>query len=184
MDAFGLIARYYDRVFRYPGPEGLLAALQPEPGHRILDIGGGTGRVSGTFGDALHVVVCDPSAGMLGQALGKGLHACACVAEQLPFATGSFPRIILVDTFHHVADQRQMVRELRRVLVPGGRWVIEEPDIRQRVVQFVALAERLLRVRSRFFSLPDMLAMLEEAGATILAVEEGPGANVRVTVVH
>jgi hypothetical protein len=59
MDLFGRSARYYDRVFRFPGPADLLAALRAQPSDRVLDIGGGTGRVSGTFGGAWPVIVCD-----------------------------------------------------------------------------------------------------------------------------
>ena len=46
LDHFGLIARFYDRVFHFLGPERLMGLLQPQPSERTLDIGGGTGRVS------------------------------------------------------------------------------------------------------------------------------------------
>lgn len=174
-----MVSRRYDRLFRYGGPEALLRGLQPQSGDRVLDIGGGTGRVSGTFPDGLQVVVCDPSAGMIREAQGKGLHACTSVAEHLPFGDGSFQRIILVDAFHHLLDQGAAVVDLLRVLQPGGRLVIEEPDIHQRVVKFAALLERLLRMRSRFFSPQDMARLFERGGARIVQLEQEPGTNVR-----
>ena len=182
MDLFGLVATRYDRIFRYHGPEALLNGLLPQPGDRVLDIGGGTGRVSATFGNGLQVVVLDPSPGMLGEAQGKGLHVCSGIAERLPFPTASFQRIVMVDAFHHLLDQRAAAGELLRVLRPGGRLVVEEPDIRQRVVQFAALMERTLRMRSTFFSQADTRAIFEQAGATVLAIEEGPGTNFRLVV--
>jgi ubiquinone/menaquinone biosynthesis C-methylase UbiE len=183
MGHFDAIARRYDRIFRYGGPDELLQALQPQPGDLVLDVAGGTGRVSGTFGPELQVVVCDPAPLMLHEAQGKGLPVCACVAEHLPFADDSFRRVIVVDAFHHLIDQRTAASELVRVLAPGGRLVVEEPDIRQAVVKVAALLERLLGVRSRFFSLPDMVRIFEAAGATIEYTEEGLGTNVRVVIV-
>ena len=182
MGHFDVIARRYDRIFRYSGPEELLQALQPQPGDLVLDVGGGTGRVSGTFGRELHVVVCDPAPLMLNEAQDKGLHVCASVAEHLPFADHSFRRVILVDAFHHLIEQRKAASELVRVLAPGGRLVVEEPDIRQVVVKVAALLERLLGVRSRFFSPADMVRIFQAAGASIESAQEGLGTNVRVVI--
>ncbi len=182
MGHFDAIAERYDRIFRYGGPEELLQALQPQRGDLVLDVGGGTGRVSGTFGRELQVVVCDPAPMMLNEAQGKGLHVCASVAEHLPFADHSFRRVILVDAFHHLIDQRTAASELVRVLAPGGRLVVEEPDIRQAVVKVAGLLERLLGVRSRFFSLADMVRIFEATGAAIEYTEEGLGTNVRLVI--
>jgi ubiquinone/menaquinone biosynthesis C-methylase UbiE len=182
MDLFGVVARHYDRIFRYGGPEALLNGLQPRPGERVLDIGGGTGRVSGTFPQDVRVLLCDPSPGMVSEAQGKGLPVCAAVAEHLPFADASFPRVILVDTFHHLLDQRAAAVELLRILQPGGRLVVEEPDIRQHVVKFAGLLERLLRMRSRFVSPGEMVCAFEEVGARLLQREEGAGTNVRLVM--
>ncbi len=182
MDLFGLVARYYDRIFRYGGPEGLLNGLQPLPGERVLDIAGGTGRVSGTFPDDVQVVLCDPSPGMINEAQGKGLRVCAAIAEHLPFPDASFRRVILVDAFHHLLDQRVAAAELLRVLQPGGRLVVEEPDIRQRVVKFAGLLERLLRMRSRFVSPREMVCVFEQLGARMLELQEGAGTNVRLVM--
>lgn len=186
-DHFNLVARFYDRVFHFLGPERLMKLLQPQPSERILDIGGGTGRVSQTFGDdyegrAPLVVVCDPSWGMLGEARQKQMIACCGLAEHLPFADGAFDRIVMVDTFHHLHNQQTAAKETLRVLRPGGRLVIEEPDIRRWAVKWLALGERLLLMRSRFYSIADLVDIFKEAGARIAAVEEGHDYNVRLAV--
>ncbi len=182
LDHFGLVARFYDRVFHFLGPERLLNMLQPRPSERILDIGGGTGRVSQTFGDDYAVIVCDPSWGMLGEARQKQMVACCGLGEHLPFADGAFDRIVMVDAFHHLRDQRAAAKEALRVLRPGGRLVVEEPDIRRWPVKLIALGERLLLMRSRFHSIGDLARIFEEAGAQIVAVEEQRDVNVRLAV--
>ena len=181
-DHFDLVARFYDHVFHFLGPERLLNMLQPQPSERILDIGGGTGRVSQTFGDDYLVVVCDPSWGMLGEARQKQMIACCGLAEHLPFVDGAFDRIVMVDAFHHLRDQHVAAKETLRVLRPGGRLVIEEPDIRCWAVKWVALGERLLLMRSRFYSIADLASVFKEAGAKIVAIEEGHDYNVRLAV--
>jgi len=181
-DHFDLIARFYDRVFHFLGPEYLLGLLQPQPSERILDIGGGTGRVSQTFGDDYAVIVYDPSWGMLREARQKQMSACCGLAERLPFVDGAFDRIVMVDTFHHLHDQHAAAKETLRVLRPGGRLVVEEPDIRRWSVKWIALGERLLLMRSRFHSIADLACAFEKAGARILAIEEGRDLNVRLAV--
>jgi ubiquinone/menaquinone biosynthesis C-methylase UbiE len=179
---FDLVARVYDRVFHFLSPERLLRLLKPRPQERILDIGGGTGRVSQTFGEEHVVVICDPSRRMLQEARQKRMIACRGLAEHLPFADGAFQRMVMVDTFHHLRNQRGAALELMRVLHDDGRLVIEEPDIRLWPVRLTALGERLLLMRSRFYSMADMRRAFEETGARIVAAEEGHDGNVRLAV--
>jgi len=182
VDHFGLIARYYDRMFHFLGPERLMNLLQARPSDRILDIGGGTGRVSQAFSTEYAVIICDPSWHMLQEARRKQMIACSAPAEHLPFADETFHRVVMVDTFHHLRDQCAAAREMLRVLRPGGRLVVEEPDIRRWPVRLAALGERLLLMRSRFCSLGDMRHAFEQAGACVVAAEEGCDANVRLAV--
>jgi demethylmenaquinone methyltransferase/2-methoxy-6-polyprenyl-1,4-benzoquinol methylase len=99
---------------------------------------------------------------MLTQGQSKGLCLIQGVAERLPFPSGSVDRILMVDAFHHVHDQRATVRELARVLAPGGRLVIQEPDIRRWVVKLIALGEKVLLMRSHFYAAAGIRALFEE----------------------
>jgi len=113
------------------------------------------------------IVVLDESAGMLRQARRKRLPAVRGEAERLPFADGAFTRILMVDTFHHLRDQRQAAAELLRVLAPGGRLVMEEPNVERTSVRLIALAERLALMRSHFRSPQTVQEIFEAAGGRV-----------------
>ena len=92
-------------------------------------------------------------------ALSAGLRPVCSGSESLPFADNSFERVIMVDALHHVIDQAHTAREMFRVLKPGGLLVIEEPDIRTFGVKLIAIAEKLLLMRSHFLA-PDEIVKL------------------------
>lgn len=169
-DHFSLAAPFYERVIgRVLDPTELCRHLSLPTSGRLLDAGGGTGRVAQALhGMAGQIVVSDLSHGMLQQAtLKDGLHAVRAHAERLPFADGAFERIIIVDAFHHFCNQSEAIADLWRVLAPGGRLVIEEPNIAVLPVKLVALAERVALMQSRFVSPHDMGQMLQSTGALV-----------------
>jgi demethylmenaquinone methyltransferase/2-methoxy-6-polyprenyl-1,4-benzoquinol methylase len=174
LDHFSLLSSYYDRVFPVMNAERLRELLQLPTAGRVLDLGGGTGQVAQALGGfADEVVILDESAGMLREARLKGLVAVRGEAERLPFAEGAFARILVVDAFHHLRDQEQAAAELLRVLAPGGRLVIEEGDVEQTPVRVIALLEKLLLMRSRFFSPRAVQTMFEAAGGRVFLEREG-----------
>jgi ubiquinone/menaquinone biosynthesis C-methylase UbiE len=127
-------------------------ALSPQ--HRVLDAGGGTGRVARMLREYVRqVVVADISLGMLREVLSKGrMLPVNSPVEYLPFADESFDRVVMVDALHHVIDQKKTAQEMWRVLKPGGCIVIEEPDIRTFAAKLIALGEKLLLMRSHFLT--------------------------------
>lgn len=171
LDHFGILAPFYERFIRPRVPEELIALLDLPPEAALLDAGGGTGRIAQFLrGGAARVVVADESLEMLRQAGKKdGLRPVCSHAEQMPFPDVFFDRIIMVDALHHVADQRAAARELWRLARPGGRIIVEEPDVRTLLVKLIALGEKLLLMRTHFL-----------APAQIAELFEGPGACVRV----
>jgi len=161
MDHFNFLAPWYDRIIQPKDPQKLIEIADLPVMGTILDAGGGTGRIAQLLtGQAQRVVVSDPSFGMLQQARAKaGLDLICSHAENLSFPSNFFARIVMVDAFHHVSDQMQSARELWRVLLPGGRLVIEEPDIRLLSIKLVAIAEKLALMRSHFMN-PNIIAQL------------------------
>ncbi|MGC8781080.1 MAG: class I SAM-dependent methyltransferase [Anaerolineae bacterium] len=167
-DHFSLLAPFYDRIFAAPDP-AWLRQLLALPAGRLLDAGGGTGRVAATLvGLADLIVVTDLSAAMLREARARdGLCPARAHAERLPFPAASFDRVLVVDAFHHFCDQEQAAGELLRVLAPGGRLVIEEPNIERWPVRLIALGERLALMGSRFHRPDAMRRMFEARGGRV-----------------
>ncbi len=171
-DHFDLIAPFYDRIFS-PGEMGILLEKidLPNAGF-LLDAGGGTGRIAQflrTLTD--HIIVADLSYEMLLQANNKsGLLTVCSHTENLPFRDGIFDRIIMIDALHHVCDQADTAKELLRVLKPGGRIIIEEPNIEKFVIKGLAVAEKILGMRSHFLSPTEIANLFEDC---VTKIESG-----------
>jgi ubiquinone/menaquinone biosynthesis C-methylase UbiE len=152
-DHFNLIAGFYDRAGQFIVTERLLDLLSLSPNQLLVDAGGGTGRVAVALrGMVKATFVVDTSRGMLQRAAGKGLATVRSPVEFLPFPSGSIDRILMMDALHHVKDHQMTVCELWRVLAPGGRILIIEPDIRKLSVKAIAFGEKLLLMRSHFLT--------------------------------
>ncbi len=107
------------------------------PGHRVLDLAGGTGDVAGLIaprvGTAGRVVLADFNPAMLTRGRSRLLdsgHAnvscCVAAAEALPFAPASFHCVTLAFGLRNFASREAALRELQRVLKPSGTLLILE----------------------------------------------------------
>ncbi len=174
-DHFAILAPIYERFIPPQFPERLLALLDLSEGGLVLDAGGGTGRVAQFLRDtAGKVVVADESIEMMREASKKiGISPVCSHAEQLPFPSNFFDRVLMVDAFHHVGDQRAMVRELWRILKPGGRIIVEEPDVRFFTVKLMALGERLALMRSHFLSPVQIGTLFGNHGTHVRIAHDG-----------
>jgi SAM-dependent methyltransferase len=84
----------------------------------LLDVGCGNGSMHPTFGErGVHVIGLDTSVGMLREAR-------AAAAKGLPIPDSSFDRVLAAHMLFHVPDRPKALKEMRRVLRPGGRVVL------------------------------------------------------------
>lgn len=104
-------------------------AVDPKAGERILDLAAGTGTSSVPFEQVgAYVVPTDFSLGMLteGRKRQPGLPFVAGDALHLPFADGVFDAATIAFGLRNLVDRDAGLRELLRVVRPGGRLVICE----------------------------------------------------------
>lgn len=98
-----------------------------KPG-RILDVASGTGDLALEIQDACpgcEVVASDFCAEMLQHAADRGLRRTVVAdALNLPFPDGGFDVVTVAFGLRNMADYPAALREMRRVLKPGGRLVI------------------------------------------------------------
>jgi len=161
-DHFNFLAPIYDRVIKPKPPDDLLTYLNLSSDSKVLDAGGGTGRIArGLIPYSGEITILDLSPRMLREAISKpGLQAVLAPSELLPYRENSFDAVLMVDALHHVIDQKHTLSELFRVVKPGGRLVVEEPDIRTIPVVLIAILEKVVGMRSHFLTGEKIAAML------------------------
>jgi demethylmenaquinone methyltransferase/2-methoxy-6-polyprenyl-1,4-benzoquinol methylase len=106
------------------------------PGHRVLDIAGGTGDLALAFakkvGKTGQVVHTDINEAMLRTGrdrlldAGAALPTVVCDAEHLPFADGYFDRVSVAFGLRNMTHKDQALAEMSRVLKPGGKLLVLE----------------------------------------------------------
>ncbi|MGQ9683079.1 MAG: class I SAM-dependent methyltransferase [Anaerolineae bacterium] len=128
--AGGYDAWYQMRLGRVAGAcewKALVSLSRPSRGSRALEAGVGTGYFAARLA-ALNaqVVGVDLSMPMLRQAQAKGLplHLLRADAAALPLAAEAFDVVYTVTMLEFVAEPRQALDEMWRVLKPGGRMVV------------------------------------------------------------
>ena len=127
-------ADYATGSYHAAGPDlqPMLAAGEIQGHERVLDIGCGPGHTALLFASrAREVVALDPTQEMLDQATAlaseRGLSNLSverASAESIPFPDASFDCVTSRQSAHHYPDVRAALREVARVLRPGGRFVL------------------------------------------------------------
>jgi ubiquinone/menaquinone biosynthesis C-methylase UbiE len=167
-----LFDRVHQKVLR------MVANEVAEP-KSILDVGCGTGRLL----RAAHVrwpnaqlIGVDPAEGMIEVAgqLAPGITFSVGSAQALPIPDASVNVVLSTLSFHHWGDQAAGIREVARVLRPGGRFFLADAIA-------PAWLSRLIH-HARFRSAPQVRTLFTEAGLEVLTQQPILSRFVLVTV--
>jgi len=152
------------------------AVARLEAGKTAADIGAGTGFISrGLVAAGMNVIAVDQSAAMLAE-LKKQLRPSSAVdcrqgtAELLPIADEQVDYAFANMYIHHVEKPSGALKEMARILRPGGRLVVTDLD--QHEFEFL---RREQHDRWMGFKREDVTAWLEAAGLVNVNVENAGG---------
>ncbi len=139
----GQCAHPYVRLFGYPLSVGnrqrtrmVMRLLAPRPGERVLDVGCGIGyyvfELATRHGCEAYGVDLDGDDVALAERIADVLpapnaHFAVDDGRALGYPVGSFDAVLLCEVIEHVREDVALLRELSRVLVPGGRLVVTTP---------------------------------------------------------
>jgi ubiquinone/menaquinone biosynthesis C-methylase UbiE len=198
----GNAAEIYQRalvpaVFGPWGPR-VVELAEPRPGLRVLDIACGTGLVARLAAEAVgvdgRVAALDLNPGMLAVAVAAELPAVEGAeiewvegtAQALPFAEASFDVVCCQLGLQFFPDREGALREMKRVLVPGGRAVVMVWREIDRAPGFAVLAaalgrtigsdaEALMRAPFALSDAGELSRLLEAAGFVDCAIHAETG---------
>lgn len=167
---------YRDPLFHYPNFRVILEELALRPSDVLLDVGcGGGALLHESLKTGCRAAGIDHSPEMvqvareLNQAAVAGgrvriLHG---RADQLPFEANSFTCAAMTGVLGFLADPVECLAEIRKVLQPGGRFVMLGSDARLRGTP---AAPEPIASRLRFYEDDDLVSMGRAAGFDYVAV--------------
>jgi ubiquinone/menaquinone biosynthesis C-methylase UbiE len=134
------LRKRYRRYFRAEDPRDpfhdlyerkrrtVLAGISDSPRLRVLDVGGGYGRLAAPLAERHEVTLVDVSREMLAEARERcppEVELVQADARELPFEDGSFDVVLALDLLPHLPDLGEGLRELARVARPGAQVVFD-----------------------------------------------------------
>lgn len=113
-------------------PADLTVTERSTRAYRVLDPGCGLGNVTHLLERAVPGVAVtgiDPDPVRLATARAQGVRSPLLAADgcRLPFPDHAFGAVVCSEVLEHVPDDAALLRDLRRVLAPGGRLVVTVP---------------------------------------------------------
>lgn len=119
-----------DRFYEDAAERVALRRLLPARGRRIVEFGAGFGRLADLYTGRDQIVLMDYSRTMLEQAMQRWgddprFIFVAADVYHLPFADGVFDAATMIRVIHHIAKVPEALAQIRRVMAPGGVFVLE-----------------------------------------------------------
>ncbi len=152
---------FFERV--YQATLTLAAGTVHQP-VSVLDVGCGTGKLlrrAATYWPEAHLIGVDPANGMIEMAkrLTPNATFFTGMAEALPLEDASVDLALSTSSFHHWQDQAAGIREITRVLRPGGYFILVDASFPDGLV-------RVFRLK-RFHSPAQLRTLFIQAGLRV-----------------
>ncbi len=190
------LAAHYEQVSadrQLKAGQALIGDLGVAAGERVLDVGAGTGLLAACVADLVgpsgSVVGIDPLPLRIEIARGKTqpnlIFEVGNAYDLSRFAEASFDVVYLNAVFHWLPEKREPLRQIARVLKPGGRLGIttgskDHPNQLQAVRRKVLAREPYARYpegaqgTTHRVDMPELEALLVEAGFAVRKIELRP----------
>lgn len=145
---------FFDQLDRALGQDG--------KGQRVLEVGCGAGGMMGPLQRYGDVTGLDIDHEYVAYCKERGFSRVLCGSGyELPFGDAAFDLVCLFDTIEHIPDDVQALREVRRVLKPGGRVFVSVP-----AYQWLWSHNDKTAHHQRRYTRARLLKALREAGLT------------------
>jgi ubiquinone/menaquinone biosynthesis C-methylase UbiE len=126
------VALFNRSVLKQAKYHRILELLQDPAGKTSLDIGADNGVISYLLrqrGGSWYSADLDPGAvTSIRELVGENVYQLD--GSRTPFSDSTFDQVVIIDFLEHIADDRGFVRELARIVKPGGGLVINVPHIK------------------------------------------------------
>lgn len=127
-----------------------LVRARLNPQSQVLDLGCGRGGVVELFWRDVRLAAgLDPDVPSLVEHRVPGMPVIRGRGENLPFAGESFDVVVCLWVLEHLEEPDVVLREVRRVLRPGGHFIFLTPNLRHPVVLMNRLAKALPQLQRR-----------------------------------
>src|SRR5579864_2615246 len=121
-----------------------------KPETRVLDLGCGRGGVVELVWREVKLAAgLDPDSPSLAEHRAPGMPVVRGVGQRLPFGDGSFDLVVCVWVLEHLEDPAATLREVCRVLRPGGHFLFLTPNLRNPLMWLNRLGKALPRLQRR-----------------------------------
>jgi SAM-dependent methyltransferase len=131
-----------------PFAERLVGLTAPQPGDRVLDVACGTGivaRLAARLGAEAVGIDSNPLMIEVAEAVDPSVEWLVADAAELPLPDASFDHVLCQAGLQFFPDRIAALREMRRVLAPGGRLAISVWRAAEHNRGWLVLAEALHR---------------------------------------
>jgi len=138
--------------------------IRPKEGHRMVDLGSGTGATTLWLQKFGPIKAVDESPLALSYCRRRGLKDLTrSDLERIKLPSGSFNAAFALDILEHIRDDRKALREIHRILKPGGKLLITAP-----AYQWLFSEHDEVCHHYRRYTLSGMTTKVEQAGFKVL----------------